>query len=561
MSITNKTNRATLKGYFVKNAIPTEGNFKDLIDACINQADDGIAKVSGEPVSLQPDAGDSGLGKILNFYKDFTDNKPAWTISLNPRSNPADPNTAKPGLSIGDSGGNSKLFIDEATGNIGIGTTATTAARLYAKGPSSGNTYDKWIAGAFANQDGDAVIIGTCPKGATIGAHNNALSAWADLHLNEHVTVTKGGDVGIGTTSPSAKLHVNNGDQSYGAILANATEKEFSLYTKTLTTQGGGSGDSFRLGLKYATDENNGYISFYRGKASDGGYLGFSTSGAERLRINPNGDLTISEDVHANKHVGIGGTLTVSGATTLSTLTVGGDANFGVLKAGAASLSSALVSGKVGIGTTVTATAKLYAKGPSSGNSAVNWIAGAFANQDGDAVVMGTCSKGATIGAHNNALGAWKDLHLNNWATVTEDGRLIRAISFASGRGFDETDHGYVSGRVLTFKKIYVDTWLRITYCDNFRAHVTDNNAAARWEVHIDGKAIPNTPIYLDKHTSNGQNLHDPATIVGYAENIATGTHTIKIHVKSLAGTASNPGTGWQDGRWTIEVEEVRKAS
>ena len=32
-------NRDELKGYFLKNAIPTEGNFADLIDSMLNRQD------------------------------------------------------------------------------------------------------------------------------------------------------------------------------------------------------------------------------------------------------------------------------------------------------------------------------------------------------------------------------------------------------------------------------------------------------------------------------------------------------------------------------------------
>jgi len=99
------------------------------------------------------------------------------------------------------------------------------------------------------------------------------------------------GNVGIGTTVPTVKLHVNNGDNSYGTILANASEAKFSLYAKTLTTEA--SKESFRLGLKYETNENNGFISFYRGASIDGGFLGFSTNGEERIRINADGKVGI----------------------------------------------------------------------------------------------------------------------------------------------------------------------------------------------------------------------------------------------------------------------------
>jgi len=109
---------------------------------------------------------------------------------------------------------------------------------------------------------------------------------------NERLNVTFDGKVGIGTTDPLANLHINNGDQTYGAILAQANESNFQLYTKTLTTQPT-SVESFRLGLKYGTDENNGFISFYRGGSTNGGFLGFSTNGTERVRIANNGKVGV----------------------------------------------------------------------------------------------------------------------------------------------------------------------------------------------------------------------------------------------------------------------------
>ncbi|TCI93727.1 hypothetical protein [Tenacibaculum sp. M341] len=99
-------------------------------------------------------------------------------------------------------------------------------------------------------------------------------------------------NVGIGTSNPKADLHINNGNNSYGAILANADEEKFSLYTKTLTTQPANI-ESFRLGLKYDTDERNGFISFYRGSSGAGGFLGFSTLGEERVRISSDGNVGI----------------------------------------------------------------------------------------------------------------------------------------------------------------------------------------------------------------------------------------------------------------------------
>jgi hypothetical protein len=118
-----KSDRATLKGYFVKNAVPTAGNFAELIDGQLNQREDGIAKLPGEPLSLQAEV--AGAQKTLNFYKSFAQDKPAWTLSLNP---------GRPGWSVDGADGRSRLFIDEATGGVGVGTVEPGTARLRVAG-------------------------------------------------------------------------------------------------------------------------------------------------------------------------------------------------------------------------------------------------------------------------------------------------------------------------------------------------------------------------------------------------------------------------------------------
>lgn len=155
----NKPNREELKRHFKKNAIPTEGDFFDLIDGMINQKDDGIAKVPHEPLSLQADGDGDSEKKVINFYKNFADDEPAWTLSLNPRSNPADPDTANPGLSIGDSHGKTALFIDETTGNIGVGTVEPGEYNLKVDGVDGSGFFKKMTVSTMLE-------VGTGPNAA-----------------------------------------------------------------------------------------------------------------------------------------------------------------------------------------------------------------------------------------------------------------------------------------------------------------------------------------------------------------------------------------------------------
>ncbi|NJD05258.1 MAG: hypothetical protein FIA97_02030 [Methylococcaceae bacterium] len=128
-----KLDRETLKSYFKSGAIPTESNFSDLIDGILNQSDDQIIKRPGEPLSIAADGDSMSLQKLINFYQNLADPQPKWLINLNPRSDPKDPATSKAGLSIGDGQSTSRLFIDAATGNLGVGTI-NPLARLEVEG-------------------------------------------------------------------------------------------------------------------------------------------------------------------------------------------------------------------------------------------------------------------------------------------------------------------------------------------------------------------------------------------------------------------------------------------
>ncbi|MGZ8157293.1 MAG: hypothetical protein ACXWT1_06280 [Methylobacter sp.] len=122
----NKKNRSDLKSYFVKNSIPTQSNFEALIDGMLNQKDDGIVK-SPDALCIEATGDLAGLQRVINFYAKFQDDNPAWSLQLNPRTDANVPATAKLGFCVVDGAGWARLFIDQKTGNVGIGTTAPIA--------------------------------------------------------------------------------------------------------------------------------------------------------------------------------------------------------------------------------------------------------------------------------------------------------------------------------------------------------------------------------------------------------------------------------------------------
>jgi hypothetical protein len=120
-------NRSDLKSYFVKNAIPTESNFADLVDSQLNQAQDGVFKPDGEALTVVAASGDQK--RALRLYASYPAASPDWMISLHPAQDPASAaTTGKAGFGITDGAGRPRLFIDATTGQIGVGTNTPQVA-------------------------------------------------------------------------------------------------------------------------------------------------------------------------------------------------------------------------------------------------------------------------------------------------------------------------------------------------------------------------------------------------------------------------------------------------
>ncbi|GAA4274030.1 hypothetical protein U6A24_01175 [Aquimarina gracilis] len=123
----NKKNRTELKEYFKINDKPTQEEFSDFIEAGLNQAEDSIAKVQGNPLSIQAEGERVGTQEVLDLYENFADDNPQWSVNLNPRVNSNEPTSNQPGFNIKDATGQSRLFIKSGEGTVGIGTVEPVA--------------------------------------------------------------------------------------------------------------------------------------------------------------------------------------------------------------------------------------------------------------------------------------------------------------------------------------------------------------------------------------------------------------------------------------------------
>ncbi len=96
-----KRNRKTLKNFFRKGHMPTEGDFNDLIDSTVNIVDEGFSKSFSDGLKLSTVAGSD---KLMSFFRDIEDKSPIWTCETDKLNN---------SLSFSNSEGEKILVLDE----------------------------------------------------------------------------------------------------------------------------------------------------------------------------------------------------------------------------------------------------------------------------------------------------------------------------------------------------------------------------------------------------------------------------------------------------------------
>jgi hypothetical protein len=146
------------------------------------------------------------------------------------------------------------VTVKGATGNVGIGTANPTEIfHVHENISTSGHQIISRVGGSTSSYN--TLVFGSKEGRPHIGGHRGDYGLWADLSLqNDLMVLQQGGNVGIGTTSPSYKLNVLT-DTNYDGI---------SLR------------DSTRELLKIAKGNNGAYINMFDSGVSK---VNISTSG------------------------------------------------------------------------------------------------------------------------------------------------------------------------------------------------------------------------------------------------------------------------------------------
>ena len=198
-----------------------------------------------------------------------------------------------------------------SNGNLGIGTTSPSDLQhnvITSNGTALHLNNTTGGAGAFVDLDFTTyALTGTNPDAAASirvidnGAHGGHITfrskgSGMGASQSEIVRFEQGGNVGIGTTSPNARLS-----------LGNAGGQQFYVYEGGNVRAGLGvdmSGSSRELSVFHSSsDASNGNISFGYRLDSNGSYV-------ERMRLTGAGDVSIGTTSHQGKFTVVGATQT-----------------------------------------------------------------------------------------------------------------------------------------------------------------------------------------------------------------------------------------------------------
>lgn len=228
MTLPSAANRASKFLYFDSNGLPSA--------AAGTNTGNNTSPVS---LTLTANNANSGVGRDVIFYDNNTETM--------------------------------RILGSGATSKVGIGTASPNYKLTLSSSPSPSTPQG-------VGTDGNVIQVFSYPNSGNV-AYSGTLSN----HLYGLITnnigrlfITTTGDVGIGTSSPSQKLHVNA-----GTIRVDNTDANGTSFISTGT---GASGSNFQVAHK-----TTGVVTLL----NSGGGVAFETSSTERMRIDTSGNVGI----------------------------------------------------------------------------------------------------------------------------------------------------------------------------------------------------------------------------------------------------------------------------
>jgi len=191
------------------------------------------------------------------------------------------------------------------TGNVGIGTTSPTRRLDIIASDNSGirlkqNAQIPWALAANNFYNGMIFENTATAHAWSMGYGQGAIFSinWHDPNANtftNYFTISSGGNVGIGTTSPSGLLHVRHNANRYFVYTSIGNIEVYG-------PESGNDGNYVRLGASYNQLGLYASNTMYFNTSSTGGYV-FGQDSSEKVRITGDGNVGIgttspSEKLH-----------------------------------------------------------------------------------------------------------------------------------------------------------------------------------------------------------------------------------------------------------------------
>ncbi len=322
------------------------------------------------------------------------------------------------------------------SGNVGLGT-ATPSTKLEVAGqvkitggtPGAGKVLTSDATGLATWQPAGT---GSLPAGTT----GQTLRHDGTSYVSNSNLVNDGTNVGVGTSTPTAKLDVAGQFQvtNNGSVPVTINSNNFTFLN--LNRVSGGAAISFTNNSNGAKRSlafgNLGQLGFFHPDSTFGQLLEIDQSGNMGIgTTTPGAKLEVAGQVKITGGTPGAGKVLTSDATGLATWQPAGTGSLPVGTSGQTlrhdgtsyvSSSTLINDGtNVGVGVAtpgkkldVSGTGGLRVSSTNAGIGIGDWIAGNFGGTAGDRVVTGVLNGTAAIGGHNNALTAWANLSINS---------------------------------------------------------------------------------------------------------------------------------------------------